>query len=621
MVQFEDSHKLPSFEENTSKPQKQTLLSRYQIPINHLDFAYVKACTNAKEIERIYRILQSGEEGHFPDLLKTTEERLKLLKPNSKYIQEICPVLKVDEVPKEEWNRLSNELCDWMEDANKKDEELNAAKVSEINCDVEIRKTKSDYKPAAQSNPKRIASTDYESWDKYDPETEILKMDLRDEKERNEALKRQTKLKQEKTVRFSNFATEAEAIYEANSERERGNECFKAGEFKMALRHYTQSLQCKPTASGFTNRAITYIKLKKFQLAINDCKQALNLDRQCFKAHLRLAQSYEALKQYEAALTHITTAVQIDPNNTTAQDIAKRLASYGPTVNKIRLTIEDVESTKMKPLTSILKSSTEISEKEVISIPGSSTMPPPFYVEVPTADPKVVEREKRKILSAPQLLHMTTIDPPSDEERDCESREPLDLDQDDCAISAKEGCLKRSKSETDITATGKGVTCEEGSKTDLLADTESDQKVQCDDMGGKGEPYSRHQEFVITEEDVQTPYMFTTIWNSVKNDTTYTHQAEILRKVDFERIHEVIGYNLDEGMLSSIIQCLHQHFMVPSELDRVKLALSNFNRIPRFQMMLLFLSEHDRKCIKQLMEFLDQHERNLENNVKEIYTN
>lgn len=59
-------------------------MKKYDIPIHHLDFAYVKTCNNAREIEKIVKILRSGEEGFFPDLTRCAEEKLKELKPNSK---------------------------------------------------------------------------------------------------------------------------------------------------------------------------------------------------------------------------------------------------------------------------------------------------------------------------------------------------------------------------------------------------------------------------------------------------------------------------------------------------------------------------------------------------------
>ncbi|KAF5300747.1 hypothetical protein FQA39_LY10992 [Lamprigera yunnana] len=613
MVRLEDVKKIEEHDENY-KPQKTTLLSKYGIPVHHLEFDYVQKCKDAKELEKIYRILKSGEEGYYLELLKVTETKLRLLKPNCKLLRDLCPVLKKEEVPKDEWNHLSLDLKEWQKDINKKDKELDERKVKEVHCNVEIRKIKNESKPPFRSNEKRIASTDYESWDKYDPDTEILKLDLQEEKIKNEALIKQDKLKKTKTVRFSNFATEAEAIYEANSEKERGNECFKAGEYKNALQHYTYSIQCKPLAVGYTNRAIVYIKLKKYPLAINDCREALKLDPKSFKAYLRLAQSYEAIKEYTDALENIKIAITIDPNNTFAQEFANRLykmCKENNTKNKIRLCIEDIETTNIsKPQMHISK----VPTKEIIAIPGTSKMPPPYYKVVNSTDPEVIKQEKQKILCKPGMLHMTTIDIASDDETPIDHNlQPKCVNVKDSTtftkIQLKKGKHIKSRKKEMMTA------------PERIPLVEASPQILNEDKGAGGEPYKELEEFNILIEDLQSPYGFAKVWNSARKDFSYKQQAEILRKVDISRMHEVIGYNLDENILTGIIHGLHKYLMIPSELDRVGAILINLIQIPRFQMMLLFLSNAERNCIKQLIEFLDQHERSLPNNVRNIYIN
>lgn len=48
---------LPEIKTPTHK-KKKTLLEKYEIPINHLEFDYVNKCCNILEIERILRILR-----------------------------------------------------------------------------------------------------------------------------------------------------------------------------------------------------------------------------------------------------------------------------------------------------------------------------------------------------------------------------------------------------------------------------------------------------------------------------------------------------------------------------------------------------------------------------------
>lgn len=93
------------------KPQpKRTLLQKYDIPINHLDFEYIKNCSNSKEIERILLILKSGQEGFFPDLTKCAENRLKTLNPNSKALRQEVPLLTCAGMKSSEWQDINSNV-------------------------------------------------------------------------------------------------------------------------------------------------------------------------------------------------------------------------------------------------------------------------------------------------------------------------------------------------------------------------------------------------------------------------------------------------------------------------------------------------------------------------------
>lgn len=61
-----------------------SLLVKYHMPIEHLDFDYVRKCASVEEIQHILEILRSGEEGHYPQLIEFTENRLRELDPTNK---------------------------------------------------------------------------------------------------------------------------------------------------------------------------------------------------------------------------------------------------------------------------------------------------------------------------------------------------------------------------------------------------------------------------------------------------------------------------------------------------------------------------------------------------------
>lgn len=55
---------------------RKTLLEKYSIPVEHLDFDYIRTCQNVRELEKMIEILKSGEEGYYPDLTNFAEATL-----------------------------------------------------------------------------------------------------------------------------------------------------------------------------------------------------------------------------------------------------------------------------------------------------------------------------------------------------------------------------------------------------------------------------------------------------------------------------------------------------------------------------------------------------------------
>lgn len=66
---------------------KKTLIEKYSISIEHLDYGYIKNCRNVQEMERMIEILRSGEEGFYPDLTKFAENKLQELDPENRILQ------------------------------------------------------------------------------------------------------------------------------------------------------------------------------------------------------------------------------------------------------------------------------------------------------------------------------------------------------------------------------------------------------------------------------------------------------------------------------------------------------------------------------------------------------
>ncbi|XP_037811424.1 sperm-associated antigen 1 [Lucilia sericata] len=360
---------------------KKSLLERYGIPIHHLDFQYIKECNDGREMEKIVHILRSNEEGYFPDLTKCAEDKLKELKPQSR-------LFRVEEKIKGREALNPNEIkpiYDWNQDIKSTDKQLlklvkendtNPAQLPPIRKGGRILQTKNKVETSksgvSNKESQRIKSTDYNKWDKYDAEEEILRLDLAEEREQEE-LERKNRLNMEKCLKkpcltiteitdeeplekWSNL-TDIEKEKLSEEYRLRGNEYFRSKEYDNALEEYSRAIEICPrkAVAAYNNRALTYFKLQKFSDSIKDCEECIRLEPSNLKARLRLAEANYAYGRKRESYQLYINVLQMDAENSVAlkaiTELRKQFEDLPPP-NATRLKIQD-ESSKTK--TAIIK--------------------------------------------------------------------------------------------------------------------------------------------------------------------------------------------------------------------------------------------------------------------------
>ncbi|KAL7305319.1 hypothetical protein TKK_0002449 [Trichogramma kaykai] len=339
--------------------QSENLLKKYDIPVEHLSFEYVKECNDSKEIERIVRILRSGEEGCYPDLTRCAEERLGQLKPRSRLLYDPKPVTSRSMLGPDERKQLDSELDSWTREMRTREydleEEANQTQRPPIPRPA-IRRSPREPKLGADARDeaanakerRRLASCDYAAWDRYDAETEVSKIDLRAERELAEAKRLQERRKHELASSRKEVAIEkslltgTELSVMATREREKGNEAFRAGDYAEALQLYTTSIAMDCDIAAYNNRAMTHIKLRNYEKAIKDCQTVLEVDSMNVKALLRRALAFEHLEKSKEAIKDYEAALNVDPNNKTAIAALNKLKKYDDDTDSVRLTIEEI---------------------------------------------------------------------------------------------------------------------------------------------------------------------------------------------------------------------------------------------------------------------------------------
>ena len=243
------------------------------------------------------------------------------------------------------------DISDWLSDIGKRDSELrknadvtrvrtglppvrNAEKgpkkrvqTGPSSVEKEKEKARGDEAPKGPSSKQqKYYSYDYfKEWDKFDVDKEIERIEEEEKK-------------QEEYKAFSKPAADVEAPEEVHDpsksysvddmtplekrmaskrEKEKGNECMKAGEINAAVGFYSKALELTPGDHLILgNRAQSYIGIKCFYQAELDCDMALTIEPTYAKARYRRAVAREEQGKLEAAKEDYDTLLKEQPEHT-----------------------------------------------------------------------------------------------------------------------------------------------------------------------------------------------------------------------------------------------------------------------------------------------------------------
>lgn len=213
-------------------------------------------------------------------------------------------------------------------------------------------------------NPNRIKSSDYRSWDKFDVDKELEIIDT----EPGTNLINTTTFGPKPhpsiptTIPADLSTPHSDRL--AITEKFKGNESFRTGDYDEALTFYTRSINLNPTPQVLLNRSATYMKLNDFESAETDATHAFQLADDTYKSKclFRRGQARNKRGRYVEALKDFDDALAFDAADALVAQImsdraaceAKYRSVYGSqaqlstsgatkSVTKKRMVIEEVE--------------------------------------------------------------------------------------------------------------------------------------------------------------------------------------------------------------------------------------------------------------------------------------
>jgi len=217
------------------------------------------------------------------------------------------------------------DLDNWTKQMEAKDEQLKLAKKNKVPSTVvsnSVLKNTTVVKDKSSSPPKKprkepevVSSTknksvkprDYSEWDKFDVDAACEEVE-KSQSDTDGGTSEDEELEYQKLV------------LEAVSEKDRGNEWFKKGNFDKAIERYTRGMTLDPTNAVLpANRAMALLKKGQYGAAETDCTLALSIDNTYIKAFQRRASARVGMDKYKLAIDDYEEVLKLEPSNKAAQ--------------------------------------------------------------------------------------------------------------------------------------------------------------------------------------------------------------------------------------------------------------------------------------------------------------
>lgn len=139
--------------------------------------------------------------------------------------------------------------------------------------------------------------------------------------------------------------------YLSEEERLRGNSFFSESKYEEAIEAYTRALQVNPNcATTYSNRAMTYIKMKEWQNAEVDATLALNIDPLHLKSYQRRSIARQSQGKIRASLLDLYRV----------RTIAENLNDNSDHIIKIQQDIDKMQSLLLQAIKKAPKKSIPI---------------------------------------------------------------------------------------------------------------------------------------------------------------------------------------------------------------------------------------------------------------------
>ncbi|KAG2616183.1 RNA polymerase II-associated protein 3-like isoform X3 [Panicum virgatum] len=337
--------------------------------------------------------------------------------------------------------------------------------------------------------------------------------------------------------KYSSYLND-EPMPDAASEKEQGNEYFKQKKFAEAIECYSRSIGLSPTAVAYANRAMAYLKLRRFKEAEDDCTEALNLDDRYIKAYSRRITARKELGKLKEAMDDAEFAISLEPNNP-----------------ELRKQYSDIKALHMEKLAK----TTQVPAKRAVS-----------GFDKPA--------DKKEITSHPPTI--------SQKDSFMEVDSPIRA-----AVDIRESAGGRSKG-------GSGVIINEnGMQQSWDANQKPGPEASIQELASRAA--SRYMASTVKSVKIpKTAYDFEVSWRALSDDTA--QQIQLLKSIPPASLPEIFKNALSAPFLIDIVKCSASIFRDDAAL--AVSILENLAKVPRFDLIIMCLSSMHKSELRKIWD-------------------
>ncbi|KAJ6807732.1 RNA polymerase II-associated protein 3 [Iris pallida] len=369
-----------------------------------------------------------------------------------------------------------------------------------------------------------------------------------------------------------------ETLPDAATEKDLGNEYFKQKKYLEAIDCYSRSIALSPTSVAFANRAMAYLKVKKFEESESDCTEALNLDDRYVKAYSRRATARKELGKLKASMEDSDFAIRLEPNN---QELRKQYTETKTLLEK------ELAKTNSGPPKSSGQGTQKVENSDMLTkgVKGAHSI-----------SSNLQKKPRPPLLNADRKgpRHLANKAYADSESNGKATGKPLiavtEVDSNHTSIGVKSRDQTMNDTHDSVTSISNGSNVK-------VVDRSKHVNALIQDLASRAA--SRVMATVV--KDIPAPksaYEFEVSWRALSAKSE--KQAHLLKAIPPASLPQIFKNALSAPMLIDIIKCTATFFKDDSELALS--ILENMVKVPRFDMIVMCLSAADHSELRRLWE-------------------